>query len=300
MFFTFAYLNAGNAGYPLGGSMPMSKALEEKYLSLGGTIVYNSRISKIITENNRATGVIVDDGKEYRSDIVISAADGYSTIFKMLDGKYADDNIRKIYEKWIPFHPLIFVGLGVNRRFDEIPLSVSGFSFQLKEEVVIADKKRTRLAVHLYNHDPSMAPEGKTTLTVMFETNYEYWKNLKSDKTAYVNKKEEIAGQVISLLEQRFPGISSQVEMTDVATPTTFERYTGNWRGSFEGWLITPENANTIMKPMSQTLPGLENFYMCGQWVEPGGGLPTGLLSARRLFKAICKKDGKKFITTKA
>jgi len=300
MFFTFAYLNAGNAGYPLGGSMPMSKALEEKYLSLGGTIVYNSRISKIITENNRATGVIVDDGKEYRSDIVISAADGYSTIFKMLDGKYADDNIRKIYEKWIPFHPLIFVGLGVNRRFDEIPLSVSGFSFQLKEEVVIADKKRTRLAVHLYNHDPSMAPEGKTTLTVMFETNYEYWKNLKSDKTAYVNKKEEIAGQVISLLEQRFPGISSQVEMTDVATPTTFERYTGNWRGSFEGWLITPENANTIMKPMSQTLPGLEDFYMCGQWVEPGGGLPTGLLSARRLFKAICKKDGKKFITTKA
>jgi len=44
-------------------------------------------------------------------------------------------------------------------------------------------------------------------------------------------------------------------------------------------------------------LPGLDDFYMCGQWVEPGGGLPTGVMSARRLFKTICRKDGKKFRT---
>jgi hypothetical protein len=29
--------------------------------------------------------------------------------------------------------------------------------------------------------------------------------------------------------------------VTDVATPLTFERYTGNWKGPFEGWLITRE-----------------------------------------------------------
>ena len=50
---------------------------------------------------------------------------------------------------------------------------------------------------------------------------------------------------MVSLLEQRFPGIAEQVEMVDVATPLTFERYTGNWQGSFEGWLITPQNAQT-------------------------------------------------------
>ena len=100
---------------------------------------------------------------------------------------------------------------------------------------------------------------------------------------------------VISLLEQRFPGIASQVEVTDVATPLTFERYTGNWKGSFEGWLITPENAYTMTKPMPQTVPGLKNFYMCGQWVEPGGGLPTSVMSARRLMKKICREDSKRF-----
>jgi phytoene dehydrogenase-like protein len=100
---------------------------------------------------------------------------------------------------------------------------------------------------------------------------------------------------VIGLLGQRFPGIADQIEATDVATPATFERYTGNWQGSFEGWLITPENAYTMTRPMEQTVPGLKNFYMCGQWVEPGGGLPTSIMSARRLMKRICREDGKRF-----
>ena len=107
-----------------------------------------------------------------------------------------------------------------------------------------------------------------------------------------------MARTVVELLDQRFPGISGQVEMVDVATPLTFERYTGNWQGSFEGWLITPQNASTMMKPMRQTLPGLQNFYMCGQWVEPGGGLPTGVMSGRRLVQTLCKEDGVTFRTT--
>ena len=298
MFFTFAYLHRRNAGYPLGGSMPMSKALEERYKALGGTIFYNKRVENILTDANKATGIRLEDGTEHRSRFVISAADGYATIFNMLDGKYSDEKIRHMYDKWPLFPSLIFIGLGVRRQLNDIPLSVSGFSFPINEPVQIGNKMRDRISVHLYHHDKSMAPEGCTALTLMFETDYEYWKKLRENKMEYEQKKDEIASTVIRLLEQRFPGISSQVEMTDVATPMTFERYTGNWKGSFEGWLITPENANVLMKPMSQTLPGLSNFYMCGQWVEPGGGLPTGIMSGRRLIKTICKEDKRKFRTT--
>ena len=117
---------------------------------------------------------------------------------------------------------------------------------------------------------------------------------------AYKEKKNQMARTVVELLDQRFPGISRQVEMVDVATPLTFERYTGNWKGSYEGWLLTPQNSFTMMNRMSQTLPGLHNFYMCGQWVEPGGGLPSGVMSGRRLVKAMCKLDRKKFQTTVA
>jgi len=298
LFFTFAYLHRKNAGYPLGGSMPMSLAMEKRYKDLGGEIIYDKRVEEIITANGKASGIRLSDGTGYQSNIIISAADGYTTIFKMLGGQYTDDKIRDMYDKWTLFPPLIFIGLGVRRKFEDIPRSVSGFSFPLDKPVQIADKTLERLSVHLYHHDKSLSPEECTALTVMFETDYDYWKQLFTDKKAYKQKKLEIEEAVIGLLEQRFPGISSQVEMVDVATPMTFERYTGNWKASFEGWLITPENSNTIMKPMSQSLPGLKNFYMCGQWVEPGGGLPTSIMSARRLLKTICREDGKKFRTT--
>ena len=66
--------------------------------------------------------------------------------------------------------------------------------------------------------------------------------------------------------------------MRDVATPMTWERYTGNWRGSYEGWQF---NTSSFTSSMKKTLPGLDNFYMAGQWVNPGGGMPTAAMSGR-------------------
>jgi phytoene dehydrogenase-like protein len=295
MLFTFAYLHNKNAGYPIGGSMPMSEALETRYKELGGIIHYKSKVKKILTVGDKAVGIKLEDGKEHSASRVISAADGHTTIFRMLEGKHDSEITREPYEKWPLFPSLIFVSLGVNRTFDEIPKTVSGLTFHLKQPVEIGDAVRDKLSVHLYNQDQTMAPAGKTAITIMLDSDYEYWKRLAQNRTAYLHKKEEIGHTITGLLDQRFPGISSQVEVIDVATPLTFERYTGNWKGSFEGWLITPENANVLMKPMSQTLPDLRNFYMCGQWVEPGGGLPTAIMSGRRLIKKICREDSRKF-----
>ncbi len=297
MLFMFSYMHNRNAGYPIGGSRPMSDALEARYRELGGEISYRSRVVKIITRDGKAVGVRLEDGREHLAGRVISAADGHTTLFSMLDQKGADEKSREPYEKWPLFPSLLFVSLGVNRSFENEPRTISGFTFRLDRPVEIGDAVRENLNVRIYNQDPTLAPEGKTAVTLMMPSDYDYWKKLAGDRKAYERKKEEIVHTVTELLEQRFPGLSRQVEVTDVATPLTFERYTGNWKGSFEGWLITPQNAGVMMKPMRQTLPGLKNFYMCGQWVEPGGGLPTAIMSARRLLKTICREDRKKFTT---
>ena len=300
MLFTFAYLHNGNAGYPIGGSLPMSLALAKRYTNLGGVIHYDSRVEQILVEGDKAVGVRLADGSEHRAGRVISAADGHTTIFKMLEGNNVDDKTHEPYEKWPIFPSLLYVGVGVNRSFADEPQSVSGMSFPLRQPTEIGDAVRDRLPVHIYNQDPTFAPAGKTSLVIMMPSSYEYWKKLSKDRAAYKEKKDQVASTVVELLDQRFPGISQKVEMVDVATPLTFERYTGNWKGSFEGWLLTPQNSFTMMNRMRQALPGLQNFYMCGQWVEPGGGLPTGVMSGRRLLQTLCKKDGKKFQTTVA
>lgn len=114
MLFTFAWLHIRNAGYPIGGSMPMSKALEARYRELGGVLNYNSKVAGIITTDGRATGIRLVDGTEIPAARVISAADGHATLFNMLEGKYLDAKTREQYEKWPIFHSLLFVSLGVN------------------------------------------------------------------------------------------------------------------------------------------------------------------------------------------
>jgi len=292
---TLAWMHQKTAGYPVGGSLEFARSIEQRYLDLGGEIHYKSPVTKILVEHNRAVGVRLADGTEHRSDIIISAADGHTTIFKMLDGKYINNKIQGYYDKLPVFFPLIYIGVGVARSFDELPHSVSGLIFPFDEPVTLDGKERNRLGLQIFNFDPGLAPEGKTALRVMFDSDYERWKQLKQDPDRYKAEKEQIAEEVITLLDQRFPGLAAQVEMYDVATPMTWEHYTGNWRGSFEGWLITTK---TFGMRMSKTLPGLENFYMAGQWVEPGGGLPTAVMSGRNVTQIICKQDKKKFVTS--
>ena len=146
-----------------------------------------------------------------------------------------------------------------------------------------------------YNFDPQLAPEGKSVLIVSIGSDYDRWEELSHDPERYRAEKEAVADGVLRALEQRLPGVRAKVEMRDVATPVTWERYTGNWRGSYEGWLPSGKN---LMMQMSKTLPGLENFYMIGQWTTPGGGLPPAVSSGRHLVQILCKKDGRQFVTT--
>jgi phytoene dehydrogenase-like protein len=287
---TLAWMQQKSAGYPEGGSLEFSRTIERRYLNLGGKIHYHSPVNKILVKDGKAVGVRLADGTEHRGDIVISAADGHATIFQMLEGKYIDKKVQEYYEQLPLFPPLIQVSLGVARSFEGQPRLLL---YHLKQPVVIAGKEEKLLGVEIYNFDSTLAPPGKTVLDVKLFSDYEYWKSLKQNPKLYKAEKKKIANQVIDLLDQRFPGLAGQVEMCDVATPMTWERYTGNWQASFEGWLITTRNFGLSM---SKTLPGLENFYMCGQWVEPGGGVPSAALSARNLIQVICKNDKKSFV----
>lgn len=299
MMMTLAWLNQKAAGYPVGGSLKFSRAIERRYLDLGGKISYKSPVAKVLVKNDRAVGVRLADGTEHRGDIVISAADGHATIFDMLGGKYIDDKIRGYYAQPHLCPPLVYVGLGVGRTFDDVPSSVAGTGFLLDKPITITGKKHQRMGVQIYNFDPTLAPEGKSVLKTQFNTDYDYWKKLSREPERYKAEKEQIADQVVAALDQRFPGLAAKVEMRDVATPLTWERYTGSWRGSYEGWMpTTKSNMAFFTGHMSKTLPGLDNFYMIGQWVEPGGGVPTAAMSGRNVSQIICKKDKKPFVTT--
>ena len=106
-----------------------------------------------------------------------------------------------------------------------------------------------------------------------------------------------IIQEIIAILDKRFPGLAQHLERSDIATPATFVRYTGNWQGSYEGWLPTPR---ILGRRIPYTLPGLKDFYMAGHWVVAGGGLPSAALSGRYVAQMICAQNGKVFAASQA
>ncbi len=103
---------------------------------------------------------------------------------------------------------------------------------------------------------------------------------------------------MIDQLEHFYPSIKGDIEFVDVATLLTYERYTGNWQGSNCGWLLTKKTLPLMIRGIPKTLPRLRNFYMIGQWVEPGGSVPIVAMSGRNIIQQICAEDKKQFVVT--
>jgi len=290
--FSLAWMSRGNAGYPLGGSLALISLIEEHYKQLGGILRFGAKVERVIEENGRALGVILESGESLMSDVVVSAADGHATIFHFLQGRFLSEKIEKVFETYKPFPSYIQVSLGIDSDFGDAP----GFLTLCLDRPIMIDPKTTTdiLSFRIFNFDPTLAPKGKTAVVCFIPTyNHEYWSSLREgNKSKYGAEKERVAGMIIDVFEGRFPAEKGKIETVDVATPATVIRYTGNWKGSMEGWLYTP---STGIKQLPLTLPNLANFYMIGQWVSPGGGLPSGLITARNAAKVVCRENHVKF-----
>lgn len=296
--FMLAWMHAGDAGYPIGGSLAFAQAIEQRYQDLGGTTTCHARVKEILIEDKRAAGVRLADGSEHRADIVVSAADGHTTVFDLLHSKFVSAALQRYYAQLPIVSGIVQVSLGVARDFTNEPHVVS---FPLRTPVPIAGEVREQITVRHLAYDPTLAPAGHATLNVILNTDYARWAALVADHAAYEEAKHECSTAVIAALDERFPGLASAVEVVDVATPMTWEWSTGNWRGAFEGWLPTRHSMVLGMAGgMPRTLPGLSDFYMTGQWVVVGGGLPGVAPEGRALVKRLCREDGKAFVTTRA
>ncbi|HSO27982.1 MAG TPA: NAD(P)/FAD-dependent oxidoreductase [Anaerolineales bacterium] len=303
-----AYMHTHNAGFPAGGSLAFAQAIERRYLALGGKIHYKAQVEKILVEplpgapalfplpltptpRKRAAALRLYDDSIHRGDYIISAADGRGTIFDLLGGEFTNRKIENLYDGDLPLRPQVQVSLGVNRDLSTEP---HWAMYLLEEPLLIAGREYTEIGIKHYCFDPSLAPAGKSSVVVMLESPYAYWQRIYG-RRLYDTEQAQVAEIVIDFLERLYPGIKQEIEVTDVATPLSFERYTGNWQGSCCGWLLTTETMRLMIEGVAKTLPGLEDFYMAGQWVEPGGSVPLAAASGRNAIQLICHAEGQKF-----
>jgi phytoene dehydrogenase-like protein len=292
-----AYMHLGNAGFPVGASLAFARAIEQRYRDLGGQISYRAQVARILVDEDhaphRAVGVRLYTNEELRARRgVIAACDGRATLFDLLDGRYLNRELRRMYAPGaLPVHSQLQVSLGVARDLSAEP---HWTTYLLDQPLEIAGEERCELNVKHYGFDPSLAPAGKSALVAMLTSPYSYWQRIYG-RTLYDHEQEQEAQVLVDWLARRYPGLRDQIEIMDVATPLSYERYTGNWQGSSCGWLLTKQTMGLMLKGVPKQLPGLKRLYLAGQWVEPGGSVPVVALSGRNAIQTICAEDGRAF-----
>lgn len=290
-----AYMLKGDLAWPKGGAITVAKNMEKKYKELGGEIKYGKAVTKILTEGNKVCGVKLQDDTCHYADIVISNADGRKTINDMLSGQFTNKKINQLcrvdQDEEIPFSIMLF--LGVKRDLSSYPSALLMF---LKEEQIIAGHNTDHVDMQIYGYDKSMAPAGKGVIKVELFSKASYFLPFIKDKKAYKKEKDRLAKQIIELLEQQFPNLKDDVEVFDLCTIHSWERYMGGTQG-YNNYPKHNDSVASMVLGLNQrfTLPRLKNFYFTGTWVTAAGALLMNAQSGKKVIQKICKKNNRRF-----
>jgi phytoene dehydrogenase-like protein len=281
---TLVSLHKKNAGYPIGGSNSIALALEKKYLDLGGVIRFDSKVSSILVQKNKAIGVKLSSGEEIKSDTLISCADGYTTLFEWLDKKYLTIRFKEAYKKLETYPPLVTVSLGIKKDYSYLPRR---FTLSFPEGIALDLAKIDQLHVENRSFDKTLTSAGKSVMQIMIPTNYKIWELWSKNTDEYEKRKTMVLENCIKALGQKIPDLPLHVESTDLVTPIDYYLNTGNWQASYQGFIVKEKKQFYYL---SQELPLLNRFYMAGHWSKIGGGVAQAAISGRTSIRKLCRE----------
>ena len=278
--------------YIKGGMYSMAKAMEKRFIELGGKIHLNQEIEEIVIDQGIAKGIMVNQ-HIVSSDIVLTNADFPWAIKNLIKEKknkgiYTDQKIDKMEYSSSAF----IMYLGLDKKY---PTNVHTLRFaddfnkninNLFEYVVPEDP-----SIYLYSPsqiDSTVAPIGKEIIYVLVPVPSLHGKNIEwSD--AYTKQYQK---KILKMIEQipGFEDIESHIEVSKVFTPKTFEKTFNLQEGATFG-LKPTINQSVYFRPQ-HTFKAVKNLYFTGSSTHPGAGVPIVLMSSKLAVNEI-EKDHK-------
>ncbi|APU15627.1 MULTISPECIES: phytoene desaturase family protein [Actinoalloteichus] len=302
--FNMASAHNDNAGFPQGGSLGLARSIEERYTSLGGDITYRARVGRILVEDDRAIGVELKGGQRLYADHIVAACDGRTTIYDLLEGHYTGPTIDRLYDELLTrpgtlFPAVVSAFVGIEGDFHPDQMHSTTYLLSDEEAAELPGALQNSVVVQLRSqYSDGFAPEGKSVIHCTYFSDYSYWKTLRtSNRREYWAQKRRLADFVRNLLARRMPDLADRIELVDVATPATTNRYTGNYDGSILAWKAFSDADDLAAKLINKEhmrLPGLHGFSMAGQWVGLGG-LIRAASTGRFVTQFLCEELGLEF-----
>lgn len=278
--FTMATLASGDGGYPEGGSLAMAKRMANKFETLGGTIQYGKGVNKVAVRNGVACGVIIN-GEEIPADAVIVTRDTLTAIDTLFDPPIREPWAEKMRRTTRPMLNT-FISVGVEADLSDVPESLT---FTLDQPLICGGIPESVIGINHYAGYKGYAPEGCTAITSIIQgDSYDYWKACRDNGT-YKVEKQKLAEAFIQVLTKKHPQTAGKIAVWDVATPLTYERYLGSYKGSW----MSIMGKGIKMESYPSKPESIQNVYFAGQRLMIPGGLPVAVETGRKAVQYLCR-----------
>jgi phytoene dehydrogenase-like protein len=291
--------------YPADGYQSLANKMEAVIKTHRGEVRTGVNVKSILIEDGRAVGVEVETHgriEQISAKTVICSIDLNKALYRLIGEKHLDDDLIDRLERSKLSRAIPILYLGINMPPEKIKKY-----FQRHEEVwffpeIIPQPNeenffRTHsMVVHSSSfHNSDHAPAGKTNLQVYLSCPPEGWMQnwgLEQGRRTerYQEIKEMVIEDILDSLESLIPDLHdrSLVEVCELGTPFTLERYTGNTDGSCLGYRMDADFINSRkMGKYFDRINGIANLYFSGQQTGYPGGVPNALGSGRHAGELV-------------
>ena len=289
-------------GFQRGGTGEVSMAIARSAQHFGAEILTEAPVQKVLVKNGRAKGVVMENGDEYNSNIVISGLDPKVTFLNLLD----ENDLPSDFVKDINNFRIRGSSGKVNLALDGLPdfSALPGSGHHLRGAISISpsydhlekaydDAKYGNFSESPYMDiilpsvlDPDMAPSGKHVMSCFVQ--YAPY-NIKGGWND--DKREAFGDAVINTIAKYAPNIKDIILHRQVLTPADLESTFGLTEGNiFHGELTLQQlfALRPAVKWADYSTP-IKNYYQCGSGTHPGGGITgsPGEMAAKKILKVL-------------
>ena len=277
---TLSTLNMGDGGYPEGGSLAMTDRMVKTFENLGGKLMLNTKVKNVNIDNGIVNSVTLEN-ETIAADAVIVTQETIAAVNQLFDIQLNESWLTEM-RKTVKPAVCTFIGIGIRAKIHESPVP----AWILDEPITYAGRVEKEIYFYNYAKYKGYAPEGCTVLTTAFMGDtYDFWKKAR-DEGKYEEEKRSLANQICNALCKKFPQTERRIEVIDIATPLTYERYTGAFHGSWMG--IT--GAGDKMKSYPGDCKSVKGLYFAGHRLMAPGGLPVAVFSGRQAAQMVCRQ----------
>ena len=266
------------AAYPTGGASTIHKTMMDVIEANGGTIAIKADVKNIIIENNKAIGVLMQNGDTLYAKTIVSNVGAHNTFNKLIPEKFQKVENTAELNKIKPSvsHVCIYVGLNAG----DLELNLPKYNIWLYENYELDTAREKHLenkgsiSPVFYMSFPSAKDSDwqkkypdTSTIQVLGSYPFEWmkeWENKQWQKRGddYEKIKEDLKTLFLEKLYTTLPQTKGRVEICELSTPLSTKHFANYDKGEIYGLEHTPQRFE-----LKQLRPktNYKNLYLTGQ-----------------------------------